>query len=65
MLTFSEARKLAKLRAVDVANYLGISRGSYWNKENYHRQFNADELLKFCDCCKVSPADLRIKGYNY
>lgn len=65
MLTYSEAIAKAGKRSIDIANHLGISKQSWNNKEHYHRQLTADELLAFCDFCKIKVKDLRVKGYNY
>lgn len=65
MLTYSEAIEKAGKKSIDVANHLGLSKQCWSNKENYQRQLTANELLKFCDFCKIKVKDLRIKGYNY
>lgn len=64
-MTYTEAIKKANKKSIDVANYLGLSKQCWSNKENYQRQLTADELLRFCDFVKCKVRDLKIKGYKY
>ena len=65
LMTYSEAIAKAGKKSIDIANHLGMSKQCWNNKEHYHRQLTADELLSFCDFVNVKVGNLRIKGYNY
>lgn len=49
-----KAERIANgLSQEEVANYLGLKRSTYSLKENGHRNWSLDNLVKFCDLVGV------------
>ena len=44
----------------EVAQYLGITKESYMNKEAGRRKFTSDEFLNLCSLMKVSPYKVEV-----
>lgn len=51
---YKDARLSKKLRQIDVANYLGITRSAYTNIENGKRGLDSEMLSKLADLLEVS-----------
>lgn len=64
MLTYKEAREKKGIKAVYVAEKLGLSKANYSLKENYQRNFGTDEIMSFCKIVDCKPEELFIKGIN-
>ena len=62
MLTYKEAREAKGLKAVYVAEKLGMSKANYSLKENYQRNFKTDEIMDFCKIVGCKASDLYVKN---